>query len=57
MKIQINKASIKEDNKVQWGITAKNPPLEVFSQQIVVANNSSSNQKLDRFQETGINPL
>jgi len=51
----INKASIKEDNKVQWGITVKKSSIRSFPTE-VAAYNSSSNQKLDRFQETGINP-
>ncbi|NLZ47184.1 MAG: glycoside hydrolase [Clostridiales bacterium] len=50
-----NKSSIKEDNKVGWGITVKKSSIRSFPTDVSVYS-SSSNQTLDRFQETGINP-
>lgn len=51
----INKSSIKEDNKIRWAITVKKSSIRSFPTDLSVYS-SSSNQKLDRFQETGINP-
>lgn len=51
----INKSDIKEDNKIRWGITVNKSSIRSFPTETSVYS-SSSEQKLDRFQETGINP-